>query len=234
MAAEVTEKQILDELKKVPFPGYTRDIVSFGLVKKVTSCGGVVKVEIGLVSSTPSVPQQIERDVKGVLAKIPGVTQANVEMHVTPARQTPAGGMPGSRHPETGLLPGVRTTIAVASGKGGVGKSTVAVNLALALARCGSRVGVLDGDIYGPNVPIMLGLQTQLATDGKQIVPAEKYGIQVVSMGFLAQEDAAVIWRGPMLHGVIQQFFRDVAWKDLDYLIIDRSEEHTSELQSQR
>jgi len=96
------------------------------------------------------------------------------------------------------------------------------VNLALALARCGSRVGILDGDIYGPNVPIMLGLtNTQLTTDGKQIVPAEKHGVQVVSMGFLTSDDAPVIWRGPMLHGAIQQFFREVAWKDLDYLIVD-------------
>jgi ATP-binding protein involved in chromosome partitioning len=95
------------------------------------------------------------------------------------------------------------------------------VNLALALAKCGSRVGLLDGDIYGPNVPIMLGLHTQLATDGKRIVPAEKYGVQVVSIGFLTQDDAPIIWRGPMLHGAIQQFFREVAWNDLDYLIVD-------------
>jgi ATP-binding protein involved in chromosome partitioning len=95
------------------------------------------------------------------------------------------------------------------------------VNLALALARCGSRVGILDGDIYGPNVPIMLGLNAQLETDGKQIVPAERHGVQVVSMGFLTADDAPVIWRGPMLHGAVQQFFRDVAWSDLDYLIVD-------------
>jgi ATP-binding protein involved in chromosome partitioning len=95
------------------------------------------------------------------------------------------------------------------------------VNLALALAKCGSRVGLLDGDIYGPNVPLMLGLNTQLTTDGKQIVPAEKYGLQVVSIGFLTNDDSPIIWRGPMLHGAIQQFFREVAWKDLDYLIVD-------------
>jgi ATP-binding protein involved in chromosome partitioning len=95
------------------------------------------------------------------------------------------------------------------------------VNLAIALARCGGRVGVIDGDIYGPNVPIMLGLQAQLTTDGQKIVPAEKYGIQVVSMGFLTSDEAPVIWRGPMLHGAIQQFFREVRWTDLDYLIVD-------------
>ena len=125
-----------------------------------------------------------------------------------------------SRLPKRDPLPGVKNVIAVGAGKGGVGKTTVAVNLALALARCGSRVGILDGDIYGPNVPIMLGLtNTQLTTDGKQIVPAEKHGVQVVSMGFLTSEDAPVIWRGPMLHGAIQQFFREARGR-LDYLIV--------------
>src|SRR5205085_7752839 len=106
-------------------------------------------------------------------------------------------------------------------GKGGVGKTTVAVNLAIALAECGGRVGMVDGDIYGPNVPIMLGIKTQLTTDGQKIVPAEKYGLQVISMGFLTGDDAPIIWRGPMLHGALQQFFREVAWKNLDYLVVD-------------
>jgi ATP-binding protein involved in chromosome partitioning len=116
---------------------------------------------------------------------------------------------------------GVRNVIAVGAGKGGVGKTTVSVNLAIALSQAGSRVAMIDGDIYGPNVPIMLGIQTQLGTDGRRIVPAVQYGIQLVSMGFLTQDDSAVIWRGPMLHGVIQQFFREVAWDNVDYLIVD-------------
>ena len=125
--------------------------------------------------------------------------------------------------PATGpaALPGVKNVIAVGAGKGGVGKTTVAVNLALALSKAGSRVGILDGDIYGPNVPIMLGLQAQLESDGQKIRPAERYGLQVVSIGFMTKDEAPVIWRGPMLHSAIKQFFHDVAWRDLDYLIID-------------
>jgi ATP-binding protein involved in chromosome partitioning len=118
-------------------------------------------------------------------------------------------------------LAGVKNVIAVGAGKGGVGKTTVSVNLALALAQMGCRVGILDGDVYGPNVPLMFGLSAELGTDGQKIAPAEKYGVQVVSMAFLAKDDQALIWRGPMLHSAIQQFFRDVAWTDLDYLIVD-------------
>jgi ATP-binding protein involved in chromosome partitioning len=115
----------------------------------------------------------------------------------------------------------VKFVIAVGAGKGGVGKTTGSVNLALAVSKAGARVGVLDGDIYGPNVPLMLGLKAELTTDGRQIRPAEKFGLQVVSLAFMTGDDQAVIWRGPMVHSAIQQFFRDVGWKDLDYLIID-------------
>jgi len=116
---------------------------------------------------------------------------------------------------------GVKNIIAVGAGKGGVGKTTVAVNLAIALSQCGGRVAMVDGDIYGPNVPIMLGISTQLGTDGQKIVPAEQYGIQLVSMAFMTNDDSPVIWRGPMLHGIIQQFFREVRWDNVDYLVVD-------------
>ena len=118
-------------------------------------------------------------------------------------------------------VPGIRNIIAVGAGKGGVGKTTVSVNLAVALARYGGRVGIIDGDVYGPNVPIMLGLDARLESDGRKIVPAEKYGIRVVSMGFLTDATAPIIWRGPMLHGVVRQFFQDVKWDELDYLVVD-------------
>ena len=151
---------------------------------------------------------------RSAVAALEGVGQVDIEMS---ARVRSVSAPDAGRAP----VPGVKNIIAVGAGKGGVGKTTVAVNLAVALARHGGKVGIIDGDIYGPNVPIMLGIQAQLATDGQKIIPADKFGLQVVSMGFLTGDDAPVIWRGPMLHGVIQQFFRDVRWTDLDYLIVD-------------
>src|SRR5688572_22300797 len=205
---------VLNALRVVVDPDIRRDIVSLGFVKDLSIDGGRVAFTIELTTPACPVKEQLRSQAVGAVQALPGVTQVDAQM-TAKVRSASA--------PETGKppLPGVKNVIAVGAGKGGVGKTTVAVNLALALARCGSRVGLLDGDIYGPNVPIMLGLQAQLTTDGKQIVPAEKYGVQVVSIGFMTQDDAPIIWRGPMLHGAIQQFFREVAWKDLDYLIVD-------------
>jgi ATP-binding protein involved in chromosome partitioning len=145
---------------------------------------------------------------------VAGVSSVDVQMS---ARVREAVGADGSRQ----SVPGVKNVIAVGAGKGGVGKTTVAVNLAIALAKLGGKVGIIDADIYGPNVPIMLGMKAQLTTDGQKIIPAEKYGLQVISMGFLTADDAPIIWRGPMLHGAVQQFFREVRWTDLDYLVVD-------------
>lgn len=133
----------------------------------------------------------------------------------------PGSTSPPPQGPVSRAIPGVKHIIAVGAGKGGVGKTTVSVNLAIALSRSGNRVGIIDADVYGPNVPIMLGLDAQLESDGKKIVPAEKFGLQVVSMGFLTSADAPIIWRGPMLHGVVRQFFQDVRWGELDYLVVD-------------
>jgi ATP-binding protein involved in chromosome partitioning len=205
---------VLNALKAVIDPDLERDIVSLGFIKDVAISGGRVSARIELTTPAGPAPALIRDQAVAAMRTVPGVADVSVEMtsRIRSASQ-PAKGQPP--------LPGVKNVIAVGAGKGGVGKTTVSVNLALALAKSGARVGVLDGDIYGPNVPLMLGLQAELATDGQQIRPAEKYGLQVVSMGFLTGEDNAVIWRGPMVHTAIQQFFRDVSWRDLDYLIID-------------
>ena len=205
---------VLNALRVVVDPDIRRDIVSLGFVKDLAIDAGRVSFTIELTTPACPVKEQLRAQAVEAVQAISGVNQVDVQLTAK---------VRSASVPETGKppLPGVKNVIAVGAGKGGVGKTTVAVNLALALAKCGSRVGLLDGDIYGPNVPIMLGLQAQLTTDGKQIVPAEKYGVQVVSIGFMTQDDAPIIWRGPMLHGAIQQFFREVAWKNLDYLIVD-------------
>jgi len=204
----------LNALRVVVDPDIRRDIVTLGFVKDLLISNDRVSFTIELTTPACPVKEQLREQAATAVRAVAGVSQVDVQM-TAKVRSASA--------PETGRppLPGVKNVIAVGAGKGGVGKTTVAVNLALALAKCGSRVGLLDGDIYGPNIPLMLGINTQLTTDGKQIVPAEKYGVQVVSIGFLTQDDAPIIWRGPMLHGAIQQFFREVAWRDLDYLIVD-------------
>src|SRR5574338_557139 len=213
MASAVTETAVLAALQSVRDPDLHRDIVTLGFVKNLSINEGQVSFTIELTTPACPVKDQMREQARAAVAAVPGVTGVYVQM----SAQVRAGAADFSR---TGV-PGIKNIIAVGAGKGGVGKTTVAVNLAVALAKCGSRVGMIDGDVYGPNVPIMLGLSTQLTTDGQKIIPAEQYGIHVVSIGFLTQDDAPVIWRGPMLHGVIQQFFREVRWPALDYLIVD-------------
>ena len=214
MTGTLDRDAVLNALRVVVDPDLRKDIVSLGFVKDLTLDGGRVGFTIELTTPACPVKDQMRDQAMAAVRAVPGVKEVDVRM---------TANVRSASMPETGRtpLPGVKNVIAVGAGKGGVGKTTVAVNLALALAKCGSRVGILDGDIYGPNVPIMMGLNTQLTTDGQRIVPAEKYGVQVISIGFLTSDDAPVIWRGPMLHGAIQQFFREVAWKDLDYLIVD-------------
>jgi len=211
---QVEPAQVLDALKVVRDPDLNRDIVSLGFVKELKIDGERVAFTIELTTPACPVKDQMRDQARAAVMQLPGVRAVDVQMS---ARVREAVGADGPRQ----LVPGVKNVIAVGAGKGGVGKTTVAVNLAVALAKCGSRVGIVDGDIYGPNVPIMLGLRTQLTTDGQKIIPAEKYGLQVISMGFLTGDDAPIIWRGPMLHGALQQFFREVRWNDLDYLVID-------------
>jgi len=211
----ITEAAVLQALSAVRDPDFNRDIVSLKFVKNLRiEESGRVSFTIELATPTSSAKEVMRALAHDLVARMPGVTGVQVDMtsHVKP-----------SISPEINKAPveGVKNVIAVGAGKGGVGKTTVAVNLAIALSQAGARVAMIDGDIYGPNIPIMLGISTQLQTDGKKIVPAEQYGIQLVSMGFLTTDDSPVIWRGPMLHGVIQQFFREVRWTDIDYLIVD-------------
>jgi ATP-binding protein involved in chromosome partitioning len=210
----VEQAPVLEALRVVRDPDLNRDIVSLGFVKDLRIDGGRVAFTIELTTPACPVKDQMRDQARAAVMRVPGVTAVEVQMtaQVREAAAPDAGRQP---------LAGVKNVIAVGAGKGGVGKTTLSVNLAIALAKCGSKVGMIDGDIYGPNVPIMLGVKTQLMTDGQKIIPAEKYGLQVISMGFLTSDDAPIIWRGPMLHGALQQFFREVKWVDLDYLVID-------------
>ncbi|MGH9410753.1 MAG: Mrp/NBP35 family ATP-binding protein [Vicinamibacterales bacterium] len=210
----VSENTVLDALRAVQDPDLHRDIVSLKFIKNLKIDRGRVSFTIELTTPACPVKDQMRDQARAVVAALPGVDSVDIQMT---AQVRQATGSDLNKQP----VPGVRNIIAVGAGKGGVGKTTVAVNLAIALTQAGSRVAMIDGDIYGPNVPIMLGIQTKLGTDGRKIIPAEQYGLQLVSMAFLTEDDSAVIWRGPMLHGVIQQFFREVAWKDVDYLIVD-------------
>lgn len=214
MSALLNEASVLEALKAVRDPDLNRDIVSLKFIKNLRIDLGRVAFAIELTTPACPVKDQMREQARAVVAAIPGVTSVEIEMT---AQVRTAISPDMTKAP----VPGVKNIIAVGAGKGGVGKTTVAVNLAIALSQAGGRVAMIDGDIYGPNVPLMLGIKTQLTTDGNKIVPAEQYGIKLVSMAFLTGDDAPVIWRGPMLHGVIQQFFREVRWENIDYMIVD-------------
>ena len=211
--SSVDQSVILDALRAVKDPDLHKDIVSLGFVKDLAIQNGRVAFTIELTTPACPVKDLMRDQAHAAVSALPGVSQVDVTM--TAAVRT------ARAESQQAPIPGVKNIIAVGAGKGGVGKTTLAVNLAAALARLGSRVGIVDGDIYGPNIPIMLGLHAPLMAEGEKILPAERHGLKAVSMGFLAQDDAAVIWRGPMLHTVIRQFFRDVKWGELDYLVID-------------
>lgn len=214
----ITEAQIRQELSKIQDPDLHRDIVSLGFVKDITIKGSDVGVEIQLTTPACPVKDQMKATAEQLIRNL-GATKVDVRM----TAQVTAG----DNAPRNQLMPGVKNTIAVASGKGGVGKSTVAVNLAVALAMEGSRVGLIDADIYGPSAPLMFGLSDQRpmmfenAEGQRRLVPLLAHGVKVMSIGFLVDPDQAVIWRGPMASGALRQFMSDVEWEDLDYLIFD-------------
>jgi len=212
----ISEEQIRDALKAVKYPGFTRDIVSFGLLKSVKIDNGEVKVQLALATNDPNIPAAIKNDSEKVLRTIDGIRSAKVlvDIHAPPAGT--GTGVGGTR------IPGIKHVIAVASGKGGVGKSTVAANLAVALEQTDARVGLCDCDIYGPSISLMFGTRERpMATEENQIVPIEQYNLKLMSMGFLLDDTSPAILRGPMVTRYTQQFLRQVEWGELDYLVLD-------------
>ena len=206
----------MNALKSVKYPGFSRDIVSFGLVKSVDIDNGEVKVQLALATNDPNVPATIKSDAEKVLRAIDGVRSAKVLIDIQAPPGGAGAGMGAAR------IPGVRHVIAVASGKGGVGKSTIAANLAVALQQTGARVGLCDCDIYGPSISLMFGTRERpTATEENKIVPIEQYGLRLMSMGFLLDDTSPAILRGPMVTRYTQQFLRQVEWGELDYLVLD-------------
>jgi ATP-binding protein involved in chromosome partitioning len=209
----VTKEQVLSVLRQVQDPDLHKDIVTLGFVKEVTVRGSEVDLTIELTTPACPVREEMKSQAESLVAGLPGVTAARARMT---ANVSTRGGFGRQQ------VPGIRNIVAVGAGKGGVGKSTTAVNVAVALAKTGARVGLLDGDVYGPNIPQMLGSSASPEVDDqKRIVPPEAQGIKVISMGMLVPPDQPIIWRGPMLHGAVQQFMRDVVWGELDYLVVD-------------
>ena len=215
MAAKLDEAAILAALKPIVDPDFGRSIVELGFVKNVRIEGPRVAFEIELTTPACPVKAEFEREARERVAALSGVERVDVTMTANTRGRAAAA-------TEGAVLPGVRNTIAVASGKGGVGKSTVATNLALALADSGASVGLMDADVYGPSLPLLLGVRGRPRDANKRIFPHEKHGLRLMSVGFFLEDgNSPVIWRGPMVHGLIRQFLTDVEWGELDYLVID-------------
>src|SRR5580704_7597231 len=216
--SHLTEELVLERLKAVKFPGYSRDIVSFGLVKEIKIAGSDLLVRLNVATNNPAGAQTLKKESEEVLGTIPGVTSAKIVIDITNPPDVAAGGQTG-----TTRIAGVNYVIAIASGKGGVGKSTVAANLAAALARSGAEVGLCDCDIYGPSISLMFGATQErpMVAANNTIIPIERYGIKLISMGSLLEDDSPAILRGPMVTRATQQFLRQVDWSGLDYLILD-------------
>lgn len=217
----VTESAVLEALAKIQDPDLHRDIVSLGFIRDLQIDGGTVKFTIELTTPACPVRKQMEEGARQVVAALVGVEQVEVAMT---SRVTT------SREPQLTYLPEVLNTVAVASGKGGVGKSTVAANLAVALMQTGARVGLMDADVYGPCIPKLMGVVRQGSsqeggalqqTEGGKMIPLLMHGVKIMSMGFFLPKNEAVVWRGPMLHKMVQEFLGRVEWGELDYLVID-------------
>ena len=208
-----TPETILEALKAVMDPDLHRDIVALGFVKDVVIEGGNVRFKIELTTPACPVKDLLKQQAHDVVMALPGVQSVDVEMTAVVRDRTVQ---------QDDLIPGVKHCIAIASGKGGVGKSTVTVNLAIALAQTGAKVGLLDADVYGPSIPMMMGCAAERPSmEGQKIAPIERLGLKLMSLGFLLEEGQAVLWRGPMVAGTVRQLLADVNWGELDYLLVD-------------
>ena len=208
-----TEQQVLDALRTIQDPDLHRDIVSLGFIKNLKLQGSDVSFTIMLTTPACPVKDQMKAQAEAAVCGLPGVSSVNVDMQAeVRTMATPSGQF---------TIPGVRNIVPVGSGKGGVGKSTVSANLAVALAATGARVGLMDADIYGPSIPTILGITEQPKPGQRGLLPPIAYGVKVISAGFFIKQDQAVIWRGPMLSKLVDEFLRNVEWGELDYLIID-------------
>jgi ATP-binding protein involved in chromosome partitioning len=213
----LSETEVRDALSAVKYPGFSRDIVSFGLIKGIRITNGDVTVQLALATNDPAIPQTIKNQAEETLRALGGVQNAKVliDIHAPPAGTGPA--TVGATR-----IPGIKYVIAIASGKGGVGKSTVAANLAVALEKTQARVGLCDCDIYGPSISMMFGSRERpMATEDNRIIPIEQYNLKLMSMGFLLDDAAPAILRGPMVTRYTQQFLRQVEWGELDFLVLD-------------
>ncbi len=209
---QIQESEVRRALSTVNDPELKRDLVSLDMVKSISIAGGRVTVRIELTTPACPLRGKIRADIEQALQALPGVAEVVIDFTAK---------VRGAPKPQGDLMPGVKNVLLVGAGKGGVGKSTCAVNLALALAKSGAAVGLLDADFHGPSIPIMLGLTQAPAIDRGKIEPLEAFGMKVMSLGLLTEPGAAVLWRGPKLHGAIKQLFADVAWGQLDYLVVD-------------
>ncbi len=225
-ASELTSEIVHDALRRVPYPGLTRDIVSFGMVEHVAVCDGRVKVRLGLHTRDDALLRALDDAIGGALRDL-GALSVQLEIVPPAPARAPLPTAQRTADPWAGQvrLASVRHVVAVGAGKGGVGKSTVAVNLALALARGGLRAGLLDADIYGPSIPILLGIEdgatrVTMSTD-KHILPLLAHGLPMISFGFFLGEGSPAIWRGPMVSKAVKQFARGVEWPELDVLVVD-------------
>jgi ATP-binding protein involved in chromosome partitioning len=213
--SEFNEKQIEALLGKIKYPGFSRDIISFGIVRKVLFTDSRLTIGLEFSTDDTSISEKVISDIGTVLGEA-GVQDADIQVsHKNPQAEKEAA--------KENLLPSVKHVIAVASGKGGVGKSTIAANLAISMAKNGLRIGLLDADIYGPSVQMLLGLDEQpKGVDGKnRIYPLEAFGIKAMSMGVLVDMDTALVWRGPMVSSAVEQLLKDVEWGELDVLVLD-------------